>query len=682
MPEVRAQILISVKDDASAKLQGIGKSGAAMGGELKKGLGGAVQALTGLSLSSIGVAGAITGVALALKYSVEQAAEAQKIMAQTEAVIKSTEGAAGLTAEAIGEMADRLSKLNAVDDETVQKGANVLLTFKSIKKDAFEPAMQAAIDMSTALGTNLQGALIQVGKALESPSIGLTALRRSGVSFNAEQIKVIKNLEATGRLAEAQTLILEELNKEFGGSGAAAAGTYAGQLELVKINVGNLAESLGTQLLPSLTNVLKLINDNIDADKAWADSMEAGTATIWDRVAANAIMHRGGKRQVVVLAVLHIRLEENKFAFEGVTDRGSELSDTFERELTPAFYDAAEAEYQLLTASDGVYEAMLRQQEAGAVLAAGLSGELKNAQEDYQQVIADTQPEIDKLTAQISKYQSMQGQTITVTEDATTSATEYELAQIRAATAAQKLAEFTGESREEFLELKLASESAAEKVVALGEGFWFSRDMTLDYTKKIQESNLSLGELYQKQADAEAQLKLTTAQFIFQKLSADLDNISMLQLAEKMGILSKADADAALSIEAINAEFKKTGDVENYKSNILDVQAAIDALHDRHIEITIDTIRTERINQITSQYLESTYGPGGPGGGGGGGGGSNTVPGPGQYLTGPGLRAPALSTSAARNGGAMGGGAMEALLVTLPGAISRAVRDGLQGARI
>src|SRR3990167_3958541 len=257
MPEVRATILIQVRDETSKKLAGIGKAGVGLGKDLKSGLSGAATALTGINLASVGVAGAIVGIAAALKYSLEQAAQAEKIFAVTESVIKATGGAAGLTAEQVSSMADRLSRLNAIDDETILGAQNLLLTFKQVRGEGFEKASQAAIDLSVVMGTDLRGAAMMVGKALEDPVRGITALRRAGVSFTAEQQKMIKSLVETGRAAEAQEFILKELNSQVGGAGVAVAKTYAGQMVLLKTNVDNLAEALGVRLLPALTSVTK-----------------------------------------------------------------------------------------------------------------------------------------------------------------------------------------------------------------------------------------------------------------------------------------------------------------------------------------------------------------------------------------------------------------------------------------
>ena len=95
------------------------------------------------------------------------------------------------------------------------------------------------------MGGDLQGATLQVGKALQDPTTGMLALRRAGVSFSVSQQEVIKNLQATGDLAGAQSLILAELNKEFGGSAQADANTYAGQMMILKHEFANVKEEIG-----------------------------------------------------------------------------------------------------------------------------------------------------------------------------------------------------------------------------------------------------------------------------------------------------------------------------------------------------------------------------------------------------------------------------------------------------
>lgn len=197
---------------------------------------------------------------------IAEASEWQSAMAQTEAVVKSTGGAAGLTAQQMGDLAGQLSAVTGASvfsDDAILGAENVLATFTQISGQNFSGATSAILDVSQALGQDLQGTAIQVGKALNDPVKGITALTRVGVTFSDEQQAVIKSLAETGNVAGAQRVILDELAKEFGGSAAAAAGTFAGKQAQLNEQFNNIKQSLGEAVMPLLgmllTNVQMLI---------------------------------------------------------------------------------------------------------------------------------------------------------------------------------------------------------------------------------------------------------------------------------------------------------------------------------------------------------------------------------------------------------------------------------------
>lgn len=228
-------------------------AGAKVGAENAKAssraIGGEMESLGGVASRVIG------GIALGgLVHSVfGEADEARKVGAQTEAVLRSTGGAANVTAAEVGDLATSLSNLAGVDDELIQSGANLLLTFKSVRNEAgagndiFNQATAIALDMSKALGTDLTSAVTMVGKALEDPIRGVAALRRVGANFTTDQMDQIRVMVATGRQMDAQKLILRELTTEYGGSAAAQATAT----DKMKVAAGNLAEKLGTALMPA-----------------------------------------------------------------------------------------------------------------------------------------------------------------------------------------------------------------------------------------------------------------------------------------------------------------------------------------------------------------------------------------------------------------------------------------------
>jgi 3D (Asp-Asp-Asp) domain-containing protein len=216
--------------------------------------------------------------------------EAQRVGRQTEAVLRSTGGVAGVTATDIGKLADKLSKVAAVDDEVIQQGENVLLTFRDVRNEAgkgndvFNRATRAALDLSAAFGTDLQGSIIQIGKALNDPIQGLTALRRVGVSFTEQQQAQIKALAESGNLLKAQKIILGELETEFGGAAAAAADPIA----RFHVATKNLEESLGVALTPALNVASKGVTSLSDAFLALPRPVQS-TAAILGTAAVAAV---------------------------------------------------------------------------------------------------------------------------------------------------------------------------------------------------------------------------------------------------------------------------------------------------------------------------------------------------------------------------------------------------------
>ena len=157
--------------------------------------------------------------------SIKEAAEFQSIFAQTEAVVKSTGEAAGITAKEMAGMAEAMSASSGMSlfaDDAILGAQNVLATFTQIRGENFGGATQSIIDMSQALGTDLQSSAMQVGKALNDPIAGVSALGRAGVQFTDDQKAMIKSMVETGNVAGAQGIILGELETQFGGSAAAA----------------------------------------------------------------------------------------------------------------------------------------------------------------------------------------------------------------------------------------------------------------------------------------------------------------------------------------------------------------------------------------------------------------------------------------------------------------------------
>lgn len=192
---------------------------------------------------------------------IDDARNSGLLLAQTENVIRSTGAAAGVTAQHVVDLATALSDASGASlfgDDQIQESENLLLTFTNIKGATLDAATAISVDLAQAMGGAPKDSAIQLGKALNDPIKGVSALSRVGVTFTDQQKEQIRVMQESGDMAGAQAVILAELNKEFGGSAAAAAAAADPMVRFHAV-LGETAEGIGASLLPaidSLTGVL------------------------------------------------------------------------------------------------------------------------------------------------------------------------------------------------------------------------------------------------------------------------------------------------------------------------------------------------------------------------------------------------------------------------------------------
>jgi hypothetical protein len=237
-----------------------------------------------LTAGAIGLGVAFAGAGLALRDLTRDAIDDEKAMKQTQAVLKSTGGAARVTASDVQSLSTRIALYSGIQDDVVQSGANMLLTFMNLRNEAgkgndiYSQSVVVLADMSTALGQDMPKSAIQLGKALNDPIKGITALRRVGVAFTDAQKEQIEALVQSGHTMAAQKLILAELRKEFGGSAKAAGDTFAGQLRILGMRLEGIGQGLLEGLIPAVDAGMAALGDLVGfIDKvALAPSLKVG----------------------------------------------------------------------------------------------------------------------------------------------------------------------------------------------------------------------------------------------------------------------------------------------------------------------------------------------------------------------------------------------------------------------
>ena len=195
---------------------------------------------------------------------IKLAAEQERVEKRLGAVLKSTGQAAGYNLDQLKKMAAAMQQVTTVGDETILSGMAVLSTFKQIRGEAFERTTMAALDLAEVVGTGLTATMIQLGKALNDPVANLGALSRAGIQFTKQQKELIKGLWEAGKTAEAQSIILDELESQFGGTAKAARDTFGGALKSLKNTLGDIGETIGFALMPPIKKM-------IDAFARWLE---------------------------------------------------------------------------------------------------------------------------------------------------------------------------------------------------------------------------------------------------------------------------------------------------------------------------------------------------------------------------------------------------------------------------
>jgi hypothetical protein len=157
----------------------------------------------------------------------------------------------------IKDYADSQEFMLGVDADVIKATQAKLLTFRNLTKTAgelggsFDRATKAAIDMAAAGFGSAESNATQLGKALNDPIKGITALNRAGIQFTEDQKALIQSLVDSGKVLEAQDLILAEIESQVGGTAAATATAS----ERMTLAFGAIQEEVGKVLLPMLNNL-------------------------------------------------------------------------------------------------------------------------------------------------------------------------------------------------------------------------------------------------------------------------------------------------------------------------------------------------------------------------------------------------------------------------------------------
>ena len=556
-------------------------------GTVEKGNDAMAKSFTNLA-ASVGAAFSVAQIVRFGKDSVNLYRQQQKALAQVEQGLKSTGNAAGLTFEELQKGASDLQKTTLFGDEEILQDATAqLLTFTNIADEQFTRTQKVALDLATRLGGDLKSSSIQLGKALNDPVANLSALSRSGIQFSEEQKKLIKTLAETGRLAEAQTVILDELETQYGGSAEAAAKADGGFTQLSN-SIGDVQETIGgvitEGLQPFIAEIQEFLNSLSEEDirnfienvkdgaqvigilvtaiTAWKAGLlimnqiqKINTALTALNTRAQLASARAGKQVSAVNVLMANSMKKLKVAFAanpiGLIVTGLTLAIPLIQKFTSEISDATYVQNELIDVNKKAEKSVAQQQvtlNQLLAIARDETASLEARQEAVRQLNEISPEYLGNLTLQSINTEEA--------KKATEDYTEALLKQAKVQAATEKLVEI----EKKIIDIKRQSVKESTNF--------------FETLNDIIESGFNKEEAYRKIAEtsaknkAEEEKKLIKVREELLKITTEEANqeIALAQNRSKTGASSKVIKDALKNFKKLLSEQKKA--YENYNKDI------------------------------------------------------------------------------------------------------------------
>jgi hypothetical protein len=204
------------------------------------------------------MAGAITGafagaiafqkLTSALGDAVKAAEEQKQADLSLEAILRATQNTVGGNISQLKLLAEAYQNTTKFQDDAVQGAQGVLLQFDRLGRQTFPRALQASVDLASAMGMDLASAARSVGLALQDPETATRVLRQANIILTESEKEKLKALMDSGKAAEAQAVILGKLERAVGGHAEATATN----IQKMKNQFAELQEVVGGPILVSM----------------------------------------------------------------------------------------------------------------------------------------------------------------------------------------------------------------------------------------------------------------------------------------------------------------------------------------------------------------------------------------------------------------------------------------------
>lgn len=249
------ELVLTAKDEASAKLQGVGKSLDGLGDSFKK-----VGAISATIFAGVS--------ALAVK-TISDYADAEKSSKQLEHAVLNVSHATREQLKQTEALADALEKKGVLDGDNIKMGLAQLSTF-GLSNKAVQALGGSLADLAvnqygvSASGEDLSSTANMIAKALNGQ---FGVLEKSGIRFSEAQKQAIQ----FGTEMEKVNAINQGFAQNLKYTNDVALSTFEGKLAAVKVQLGNVSEGIGKALLPIVQELLAALLPMILAMTAWVE---------------------------------------------------------------------------------------------------------------------------------------------------------------------------------------------------------------------------------------------------------------------------------------------------------------------------------------------------------------------------------------------------------------------------
>jgi hypothetical protein len=250
------------------------------------------------------------------------------------------------TSEDFQEFAASLQQTTKYSDDTIIKSAALIESLGRLSGEGLKRATKDALDLSSALGIDLESASRLVGKAAEGQ---VSSFRRFGLAIHEGK-------------TEADTFenALKAIESRFGGAAKQEINTFAGAITLLGNTFGDVQKEIGNALVKNqvFVTVVKELNNVL---AGIADLFKNNSASIQDFVSNGvlfAIRAIGGFVQSldVLYRVGTVVIESLKLAFDGLSLAILAIPATFNSTLKSVYNEIVK---NAQTSAEGVKNAFV-----------------------------------------------------------------------------------------------------------------------------------------------------------------------------------------------------------------------------------------------------------------------------------------------------------------------------------